>query len=252
MRKYVKLFSALFFCSVLSLVFASCDDDGYSLDKYWESMVTVNKIGDNTYDFTLDDGKKLWIAAPVGLNLKPKYDRAIINYTILSDEFEGYDHAVKLNGIYDVLTKGVIYISPDNKAEQDSIGYDPIKVHGIWEGGDYLNIFFGINTGGTISHMLNLVSAEPDKSVNEDIVKLEFRHNKMTDPELYPANGYVSFSLAPYKIAGREKITIEINWTDYSGDKKTKTIEYKYDGAGNQTNGTVFTGDHNDTNLNIY
>jgi len=252
MGKYVKLFSALIFCSVLSLGFTSCDDDGYSLDKYWKSLVTVNKIGDNTYDFTLDSGEKLWVAAPVGLDIKPKYDRALINYTILSDNFEGYDHAIRLNGISDVLTKGVIYVAPDNKAEQDSIGNDPVKVHGIWEGGDYLNISFGLNTGGTISHMLNLVSAEPDKSVNEDAVTLEFRHNKMADPELYPVNGYISFSLAPYKIEGREKITIQINWTDYSGEKKTKTIEYKYDGEGSQTDGTIFTDDHNKTNLNIY
>ncbi|MDR0825176.1 MAG: NigD-like protein [Prevotella sp.] len=253
MRRYVKLFSVLFFCSVLALGFTSCsDDDGYSLDKYWESLVTVNKIGDNTYDFTLDNGERLWVAAPVGLSLNPKYDRAIINYTILSDNFQGYDHAVKLNGYYDVLTKNSIYIASDDKVKQDSIGYDPIRVHAMWESGGYLNIHFGINTDGTVSHMLNLVSADPDKEIGKNAVKLEFRHNKKNDPEHYPANGYVSFDLTPYKAAGPSKVTFEITWTDFDGEKKAKTIEYIFDEAGSRPAGVILTKNEDTTNLNIY
>lgn len=231
MKKYIRtllVFSVLF---AFTFGFASCsDDDGYSLDKRWENIVTVNKIDDNTYDFTLDNGDKLWVAAPVGLNLKPKYSRAIINYTILSDERGEYDHYVKLNGFYDVLTKGVIYIPEDNEVKQDSIGNDPIKVHSIWQGGGYLNIGFGYNTGETKSHMLNLVSADPELSKEDDVVKLEFRHNKSGDPEKYGVKGYVSFDLSPYKIPGRDKVTFEISAKDFgsSGEIKTYKVEYKY------------------------
>ncbi len=228
MKKYIKLFSALILFSILALGFTSCDDDAYSLGKYWESIVTVNKIGDNTYDFTLDNGQKLWVAAPAGLNLKPKYKRAIINYTILSDKQDGYDHYIKLNGFYDVLTKNVVYIDPDNKADQDSIGYDAIKIHSIWEGGGYLNIHFGYNYGETAAHLLNLTSDDPDLSVSNNIVKLEFRHNKEGDPEKYPVKGYVSFDLTPYKIAGRDKVVFEIKSKDFSGETKIYKIEYKY------------------------
>jgi hypothetical protein len=251
MGKYTKLFSAFILSAVLALEFISCNDDGYSLDKYWRSMATVNKTGDNTYDFTLDNGKKLWIAAPAGLNLNPKYDRAIIDYTILSDAQNGYDHFIKLNRFYDVLTKDAIYIAPGDQVKQDSIGHDPIKVHSVWEGGDYLNIYFGFNAGGVNSHMINLVSAEPDLSVNEDIVKVEFRHNKKDDPEHYPSNGYVSFDLSPYKTGGRNKVTFELTWEDFNGETKTYRIEYKYDKTDDRSGNEALNENYN-TNLNIY
>lgn len=252
MKKTVKLFLASILGFVLTAGFSSCsDDDGYSLDKYWVSMVTVNKVGENTYDFTLDNGKKLWIAAPVGLNLKPKYNRAIINYTILSDQYQGYDHAIRLNGYSDVLTKGVIYIPSEDQAKQDSIGHNPIKVHSAWASGGYLNIYFGYNNGGTTAHMLNLVSAQPDLSVSGDVVKLEFRHNQRQDPEHYPVSGYVSFNLEPYLIEGRDKVTFEITWVDFGGQTKTNTIEYKY-GAVEAQPKDIPSDDSKTTNLNIY
>lgn len=229
MKRYSKLFSILVLCSVFIFGYTSClDDDGYSLDGMWEAIVTVNKIGDNTYDFTLDNGKKLWVAAPAGLNLKPEYDRAIINYTILSDQQGEYDHYIKLNDFRDILTKGAIFIAEDDKAEQDSIGHDPIKVYSIWEGGGYLNIGFGYNSAGVKPHMLNLVSTDPDLSIGEDIVKLEFRHNQNADPQSYPARGYVSFDITPYKIEGKDKVVLEITSKDFSGEVETHKIEYKY------------------------
>ncbi len=250
MKKYIGSISFLMISALLALGFASCaDDDGYSLDKYWRSIATINKVGDNTYDFTLDSGEKLWIAAPVGLNLKSKNKRAIINYTILSDAQNGYDHYIKLNGFSEVLTKDIIYIAPNDKIKQDSIGYDPIKLYSVWEGGDYLNISFGFNVGGVESHMINLVSAEPNFSKDGDIVKLEFRHNQKNDPEHYPSKSYVSFNLTPYKIEGRDEVTIELVWKDFSGETKTYKIEYKY----NKTSDVeVKTYEEFDTNLNIY
>jgi len=249
MKKYLKLFSALVLASFLALVYISCSDDSYSLDKYWVNIVTINKIGDNTYDLTLDSGEKLWIAAPVGLNLNPKYDRAVINYTILSDKMDGYDHYIKLNGYTEILTKKPVYIESDNKEKQDSIGNDYIKVHSIWEGGGYLNIRFGYNTGGKAAHMLNLLSDKEDLGLNDEIVKLEFRHNQKEDPEYYPITGYVSFDLSPYKEAGKDEITFDISWTDFGGEKKTKTIEYKL--SNSQPEEQQITTDEN-TNLNIY
>ncbi|MFV0538944.1 MAG: NigD-like protein [Dysgonomonas sp.] len=250
MKRYIQSLSILMISALLALGFVSCgDDDGYSLDKYWRSIATINKVGDNTYDFTLDSGEKLWVAAPVGLNLDPKNKRAIINYTILSDAQNGYDHYIKLNGFSEVLTKDIIYIAPDDKIKQDSIGHSPIKVYSVWEGGDYLNISFGFNVGGIGGHMINLVSAESDLSKDENIVKLEFRHNQKNDPEHYPSKSYVSFNLAPYKIEGRDEVTIELMWKDFDGETKTYKIEYKYNKT---SDAEVKTYEEFDTNLNIY
>ncbi|MDR1884176.1 MAG: NigD-like protein [Prevotella sp.] len=230
MKKYIKLFSMLILSSALTSGFSACsNDDGYSLGNYWEDIVTVKKIDDNTCSFTRDNGEKLWVAAPVEPNLRPKYDRAIINYTILSDKKDGYDHYIRLNNYYDVLTKGVIHISPDDKLKQDSIGNDPVKVYSVWEGGGYLNFYFGYNTGEKAPHMINLVSAEPDLSVDKNAVKLEFRHNMNGDePSRYPVKGYACFDLAPYKIAGRDKVSFEITAKDFGGEIKTFSVEYKY------------------------
>lgn len=255
MKKYMKLLSTLILFSTLALGIASCSDDNESLDNYWASIVTVNKIGENKYDFTLDDGRKIWVASPSGLNLKPEYDRALIYYTILSEEKEGYDLSVRLGRFYDVLTKEPIYIAKDNQIKQDSIGNDPIKVYSMWEGGGYLNISFGFNVGGqdtnTIKHMINLVSDNPDLSVNEESVSLEFRHNQKGDPQNYLAEGYVSFDLTPYKVAGRDKVTFEIKWKDFGGEVKSKKIEYKYNSAVTQPE-NLNLGKNYDTNLNIY
>lgn len=249
MKKYIKLFSVLILSSILALGYISCSDDDYSLDKYWVSIATVNKIGDNTYDFTLDNGDKLWIAAPAGLNLNPKYSRAIINYTILSDEKDGYDHYIRLNRYSEILTKEPVYIASDDEVKLDSIGNDYIKVHSMWEGGGYLNIRFGYNVGEKAAHMLNLLSDKEDLGLNDDVVKLEFRHNKNGDPEYYKADGYVSFDLSPYKEAGKEEVIFEISWTDFNGEKKTKTIEYKLSGGETQPDVEETT---ENTNLNIY
>jgi len=251
MEKYIKSFTLLVFSSILAFSFSSCsDDDDKSLDKFWVDIATIHEVGENTYDFTLDDGTKLWVAAPIGLNLKPKYNRAIIDYTILSDKKDGYDHYIKLNGFSDILTKKPVYIAADDQHKQDSIGDNYIKVHAMWEGGGFLNIRFGYNAGGEDAHMLNLVSDKQDLGINDATVKLEFRHNQKGDPEYYPIRGYVSFDLSPYKIAGKEKVTFEIAWTDFGNENKTKTIEYRLDGVGTQQETVITTNEY--PNLNIY
>jgi len=250
MRKYTRLFSVLIL-SVFALGFISCSDVD-SLSRYWTEIVTVNEIGENRYDLTLDNGEKLWIASPEGgANLKPKYDRAIIYYTLLSEKPNGYDYAIELYRFYDVLTKGAIYIADDDKVKQDSIGNNSIKVHSMWEAGNYLNISFGYNAGGKEAHMLNLVSNKPDLSVDEDLVKLEFRHNQKGDPQNYPADGYVSFDLTPYKKSGRDVVTFEITWKDFGGQIKSKKIEYKYNDTGTPPETESLINNY-DTNLNIY
>lgn len=247
----MKLLSVLILFSLLSLGFVSCSDDDNYLGNYWAAIVTVNKIGENKYDFTLDDGRKIWVAHPTNLNLKPEYNRALIYYAVLSEEKEGYDLSVELGRFYDVLTKKPIYIPEDNKHKQDSIGDNPIKIHSMWEGGDYLNVSFEFYAGGREAHMINLVSSEDDLGVNDEVVSLEFRHNQNGDPQNYPADGYVSFDLTPYKIQGSNKITFEIKWKDFGNVIKTQKIEYEYNGKEASPRNISLSNNY-DTNLNIY
>lgn len=226
----MKAFRFLLLIFIVSLTFISCNDDGYSLGDFSVEMATINNIDETTYSLTLDDGTKLWIASPLN-PVRPSTKRAIINYTILSDKQGEYDHYIKLNGIRPLLTKDVIYIDPEDTAKQDSIGSDPIKILSVWEGGGYINIYFGFNTGDMYQHMVNILSDKADLGVTDEPVKLQFRHNKNGDPENYGAKGYVSFDLTPYKnaaeIAGKDKISFEITAIDFDGTPKTYKLEYK-------------------------
>jgi len=231
----------IIFLLLLTLGMASCNDDGYSLGKYWVDIVTVNDKDSGQHDFTLDNGSQLNVAA-TSTHYKAKYKRAIINYTILGDiehNKDTTDYYIKLNRVYDVLTKDPIYINPDDEHKQDSIGNDPVKIHSIWIGGGYLNIYYGANVGGEISHLINLVSSTPIDEVNQaDVIKLEFRHNKNNDPERYAAKSYVSFDLEPFKKGANETIQFEISVKEFGSDTPViYTKEYKISGTGNDVGG---------------
>lgn len=249
MKRYLRLFLTMTISSILAFGLASCSSDDNDFGD-WASIVTVNEISTGRYDFTLDNGEKLWIASPSNINLKPKYNRAIIYYSLSDDKKEGYDQTIKLYRFYDVLTKNAVYIPSDDKEMQDSIGHDYVKVHSMWGGGDYLNISFGYNAAGNEAHMINLVSDKEDLGVNDNIVKLQFRHNQNGDAQYYPAEGYVSFDLSDYKIEGRDKVEFEISWTDFGGQSMSKKIEYDFRKDKNGQTGAV--SENYNTNLNIY
>lgn len=225
MKKLVKLFLVSILGVILTVGVASCSDDKYSLGDFWVSWATINE-GDNS--FTLDDSTTLYIAA-TATNYQPKNKRVIINYTILSDSYAGYDHAIKLNGyVADVLTKNIFYLNPNDKVAQDSIGNDPVNIKAIWEGGGYLNLRFTYLTGETEPHLINLISTSPDLSVPDDVVELEFRHNEEGDPRNYLVDGHASFDLAPYRIAGRDTVTFKVKIKQSDSETRIYDIVYKY------------------------
>ncbi|WP_165020399.1 NigD-like protein [Dysgonomonas sp. ZJ279] len=228
MKKLVKLFSVLFFCGVLALGISSCsNDDGHSLGDFYLSWATTNDEG-RTFMLDDKDSTTLFVSA-TSTNYQPKNKRVVINFTILSDQYNGYDHLIKLNGyVADVLTKNVIYLDPNDQAQQDSIGNDPIEIKGIWEGGGYLNIKFAYLTANQNPHLINLISTKPDKSVTDDVVELEFRHNREGDPQNYMTEGLVSFDLAPYSKEGRDTVAFKIKVKLSDTETKIYDIEYKY------------------------
>lgn len=230
--KKQKLFLLILTSMILTFGLSSCsDDDSYSLGDFWVNLVKVNKDADGrVLSFTRDDGKTLFVAASNSRYI-PKNERAIINYTILSDNYGEYDHAIKLNGYHDdVLTKPIIYVPKDDKAKQDSLGYDKIKVFSVWAKADYINIRFGFNMSGKDQHLLNLVAVDAKKEQDGDEpIKLEFRHNKNKDSENYASgDNYVCFKLDEYIAAnkGKAELTFEVTWTEYNGTVKKEILKY--------------------------
>ena len=209
------------------LFLGSCnnDDDGYASGKWWESLATVYPEN-NTYYLVLDNGSKLGVVAS-DVNYRPKANqRVYVNYTLLSDSANGFKHLVKINWLSEILTKGIINLTFEN---QDSIGNDPIKIHSLWIGDDYLNIFFGYNTGGQSVHYINLVNNTiPDPNPIDEKIRLEFRHNANNTPEWYGRKGYVAFDLRPYKTTENEFVDFVISSRDFNGEYKNYDIRYNF------------------------
>lgn len=203
--------------AVAILVLNSClkDDKGYSLDDAWYSVATVHPLASKSYWLSLDSGTSLW---PVATNI-PWYEpkektRAIVVYTLLSDEFQGYDHAVKILDLKSVLTKPIA----DNLVEEnDSIyGTDPVGISEMWIGDGYLNIVFEFNYGGNEVHFINLV--ESDNRV------FEFRHNAYNDGLGYRRKGIVAFDLSSVDTNG-EEVELSI-WVNTFDGAKNYPIKY--------------------------
>jgi hypothetical protein len=199
------------------------DDDGYSLGQVWYSMATVEPLGDSpAYFLTLDHGSTLWPAATDIPWYTPKEKhRALVFYTILSDAFQGYDHAVKVLNIEDVLTKP---IAEDKGEENDSFyGNDPVKILDMWVGDDYLNVEFRFDYGGSVKHFINLVKRDGVDTLNY----FEFRHNAYQENTYASGKGIVSFDLSTLETDG-EEIELTIHVKTFEGDKDY-TIKYQPD-----------------------
>jgi len=217
-------------CIMLSLwialticLFNSCNsDEGYSLDDAWYSIATIRTegYGATSYWLTLDSGTSLW---PVATNV-PAYNpkdkqRAFVVYTILSDEFSGYNHAIKILDIKGILTKPIV---ENLGVENDSIyGTDPVNISEMWIGDDYLNIIFEFNYGGEETHFINLL-----ENGNVDTPYFfEIRHNAYNDGERYLRKGIVAFDLSTVDTKGEEvELTIQVN--TFNGTKEY-TIAYQ-------------------------
>jgi hypothetical protein len=225
----------LLFFTVLSLVLTSCfDDEGYSLDKFWVDIATVdNAEGDEAFFLELDDSTLLWTAASAIPYYKPKDgQRVIANYTILADKTKTgmYDYDVKLNDVYEVLTKGIFQITPQ---KQDSIGNDSVQINDIWVGSKYLNVEF-VYQGYNAIHYINLVS-DASKSYADGKVHLEFRHNNRDDFAMYNYWGLVSFDISSLQdnLKDSVQLVIHANLPDRIEEKQYEiTYHYKNPAAG--------------------
>lgn len=225
MKAINKILSILILSSII-LSFSACsDDDGYSNGEFWVEIGTIEPLNENLsgYHIVLDDGAKLWPVNQESL-INPQYSRAQINYTKLSDSYEGYKHMVRVNYVRYILTKNILELTPEIN---DSIGHDKIKILELWEGDDFINIHFGYNAGGTgILHSINLV--EDKSTVGQDgVITLEFRHNQNGDPEKYGVTGIVAFNLRPYKIAGQDSVKFKIKVNSFDEQNEYDFV-YKY------------------------
>lgn len=231
MKKIYFFFTASAF---LLLIYAfSCNDsEGYSLGDFRVSIATVHTTSPNSFFVQLDNGKKLFPAASDVRYFPKDEQRVFINYTILSNQQNEYSHYIKVNDIWNVLTKNVIELNAQNA---DSIGNDPIKINDIWIGGNYLNIDFSFNYGGERPHAINLVhnSLSSSPATTIDAIELEFRHNNYNSESLNLYEGFVCFDLKPYQTENADSIKFVVKVNGFDKEKKYDLV-YRYNQAGLQ------------------
>lgn len=204
--------------AILSLsVFISCDDDGYSLGDFQISPATVKVTSPGSYYLLLDNGKKLWPAAQ-NFPFNPVVDtRVWANYTLLSDQQDGFDHYVKVNALSKILTKNAINIT---NAQEDSIGNNKARITDVWFVEKYITIVFSCNSHPGGIHFLNLVHNTDTTYPEDGKTYLEFRQNSFDIPETTSMSGSVSFDVSKYLPSDQNEVTFVITSNDFDGPKK--------------------------------
>ena len=222
-RKSILGYAALLII-ILSSAFACSDNDGYSLNDFRISIATVVPESNQSYSLILDNGEKLWPAA-TDVYYRPHINqRVFVNYTLLSDKKGDFDHYIKINDIWNVLTKPIIELTEQNA---DSIGNDPVRMNDFWIGDNYLNASFSFNYGGIKPHAINLVVNTIESDDDESKLELEFRHNSYNSPNNALYHGFASFDLKPFRQDNMDSIPITIKVKDWDGEKNFELM-YKY------------------------
>lgn len=219
----------MFMMAILSLsVFISCDNDGYSLGEFRISPATVKVTSPGTYYLLLDNGDKLWPAAQE-FPYKPATDlRVWANYTLLSDELDGFDHYVKVNALTKILTKDAINIT---NAQEDSIGNDKVRITDVWFAEKYITIIFSCYSHPGGVHFLNLVHNTDVTYAEDDKVYLEFRQNDFDVPQTTSMRGSVSFDVSKFLPADKNEVAFVITYNDFEGVKKYELKVTKKNGS---------------------
>lgn len=225
---------------VILLTNISCDDNTKSLGNFGIDIATIVPEGNNSYSLQLDNGIKLWPVSSA-IEYTPKENqRVFLNYTILSDEKDGFDHYVNVNDVWNILTKQIIKLNSQN---EDILGNDPLKINAVWVGGDYLNVSFMFNYGGEKPHAINIASSSLLNDISTFGAKLTLRHNSYNSQNNKLYEGFVCFDLKPLRVNDADSVHISIKvkeWVDLPGnDTKEKTYDviYRY-GNSNSTNRT--------------
>ncbi len=182
--------------AILSLGFQSCDDgEGYSLGDMALDMATIKHEAD-CYSLTGDTWGTLWPAATAIPWYNPTdSQRVIVYFNPLQDDFQGYDCAIKVEDVTEILTKRIEPLTEENDAE---FGNDMINIENdnLWISGGFLNIRFIQNLPSTHKHRISLVKdAAYNEAKNDGYIHLQLRYNDFDDTTNAHMYGLVSFNL---------------------------------------------------------
>ncbi|NMB49942.1 MAG: hypothetical protein GX997_05730 [Bacteroidales bacterium] len=200
----------------------SCDDSNSG--NYLFDIATVEVQDDETFVLRLDDGTRLWPLATDVRYVGKNGQRVFVNYTVLSEKENNYNYSIKINDIWDILTKSPILLTAENA---DSIGNDPVKINSIWVGSDFLNVDFFFNYGGVKPHAINLVKNTLVAPPDDGKIHLEFRHNSYQSLNTRLYEGLVCFDLRSLRVPTVDSVLLTIKVKDWEREK-TFNLVYRY------------------------
>lgn len=195
--KIFKMMLGLCLCALMPL-FSSCDDnDGYSIGDFTPPLWATVRSQGTAFYLDCDVWGTLW---PVNTHLDSSQlvdgQRVITSFNPLADDYEGFDHAVKILSLQPVLTKQLEQVTPDTEEEY---GNDPLLIYqgDMSVSGGYLNLLFLQNMPAKEKHRISLVQSKEDLQAGEedDYLHCQLRYNDYDDLTGYRAYGAVSFYL---------------------------------------------------------
>lgn len=215
MKKLHWLFMAI--CLAVMPALQSCDDnDGYSLGNFTPPLWATVRVTGNAFYLNCDVWGTLWpVNTDIGWYDAVDGQRVITVFNPLWDNYAGYDHAVKLLRLQNVLTKEVEMLIPETEEE---FGNDPVLIYkgDITISGGYMNIFFMQNLPSSTDnkHRISLVRPQEDDALygEDGYVHLELRYNDYDDLTGRRSPGAVSYNLNSLDIPSDTKgIKLKLN-----------------------------------------
>ncbi len=207
---------------VASLSLLSCSDNNDDYITYYSARATVISESDQQLTLKTDGGNQITVVSDYSGYSPMMGQRTAITYSIEDGDNNYYN--ASLHTAHNILTKEVVIMTEDNETD---MGNDPIHLYNAWCAGGYLNINFGFNTSGSVTHYVNLVENSLVQNPNDGKIYLEFRHNAMGDSECYGKRGTVCYDLTTYQ-DGNNIITFVVKFTEFDGVITTREIEYDF------------------------
>ncbi|MEG1586888.1 MAG: NigD-like C-terminal domain-containing protein, partial [Bacteroidales bacterium] len=204
--------------------FWSCDDndDDYSLDRYYQSIVTVESDStSDAYWLQMTNGDLLW---PVNQGFLPFYnfqkgERGLATYNIVGGADGKFTNLIRLISMSEILTKDIIKWTPANKDTLALANWNPGVIKDGWIENGFINLIFEFRWHNK-AHIVNLVQNDTitPAPVNPQggVWSLQFCQNSNGD---WIEHGSVVRSLVSFKIpssintSSLTKVNIEyVNW----------------------------------------
>lgn len=217
MKKIVYLWGIV--CLVAMLSLQSCsDDEGYSLGDFTApQLATVRTISGTGFYLDCDVWGTCWpVNTNMGWYVPIDGQRVVVTFNPLWDDYGGFDHAVMILDMTDVLTSCVESMSP---ADEEGMGHEaiPTTAGDITISNGYLNVWFLRRL--PFSTAVRLVYPQPDAAQttsmgasDDGYIHLELRCNTQTDTDTPGTYSLISYSLNELQVTAETKgIKLKLN-----------------------------------------